>query len=483
MEYFSLFTNPTYTQGEAQAPLHLTIITDLEKFQAENGEFRANQLKATNKQTGFVDNTYTLTVYVDTEGKDLTVKQIQGAITTGVLKAQAAKIDKIDITTDVELTPLQLGVAYYSVCQVNYKFEVKKIEENRTTFLKNVNFVGVAQEHFETADFKFYKALSDGKIVARDFGNGRVNFMNTITIAQHIEDFVKLHPEVEIKKLVGEEVKNEGLLLHYSVGMGSRFPPTFINLKYTGNPDSDEYHALVGKGVIFDTGGTNVKRSLLGKMYMDKGGASSVFGAFHGVVSAGLKVNLTASIPLAENALDGNSYRTSDIIKSYNGKTVEIINTDAEGRLLLADALAWTQKHYKIATIIDLATLTGSAMRSLGHYYAAILTDHDELKDQLIAAGAKIDENLWQLPLLQSVKDGLKSGPADVKNLFSASGYAGCIDGGCFLSNFIEEGVKWSHLDICGAFLNFKGRFGIYSTGATGFGVGVLMEYFRNLSA
>jgi leucyl aminopeptidase len=396
---------------------------------------------------------------------------------------KSAKISSIDVSIDVNLTNTQLGHFYYNFVLVNYQYEAKGVEDKKTTFVKSINFVGYTPEVLNDADFKFYHTMAESKTHTRDLANGRVNIINTNTLQTIIGDFVEENKDkVKMVKFVGDEVRDQGLKLHYAVGKGSAYPPLFINLTYNGNPDSDEYHALVGKGVIFDVGGTNIKQGpLMYYMYLDKGGACAVYGAFKGIVKSGLKVNVTCSMPWAENSIDGNNYRTSDIIQSLKGLTVDITNTDAEGRLLLADAMTWTQRNHKVTSLIELSTLTGASLVALGHEYACIMSNHDCIVDELSAAGKTINEKLWRLPLCDYIRKRIKNGPADLKNS-SLSMDGGTIEAGCFLENFAEPNVRWIHVDIAAAMINMSAQFGPYAQGGTGFGVGFLMEHFRKLS-
>jgi leucyl aminopeptidase len=221
-------------------------------------------------------------------------------------------------------------------------------------------------------------------------------------------------------------------------------------MTYKGDPSSEIIHAMIGKGVIFDTGGLNLKPTgFMEDMYVDKGGASAVFGAFKGIVEAGLKVNVTVTIPLAENSVGNNSYRPSDIIVSKKGLTVEITNTDAEGRLILADAYTYTQQKYKIDSLIELSTLTGACMIALGTHYAGIFSNNADLSKSLITNGAHIGERIWELPIYDEIRDDMKGKASDLVNS-AGSRYGGASQGAAFLENFVEEGVKWAHVDIAG---------------------------------
>lgn len=480
-DFFHFTQNPTLSaQTEPKNTVHVSIVTSEDKFKASHGEFRATQLKNAGFQQVYEGEKATFFFSKPTES--LTLKEAELVAISLVDKVKATKVGAIDLSVDAELTPAQWGQLYYCITLANYKFQMKAIEENKNSYVTQINLVGAPEGVLEHTDFTYYQVLANGKAHARDLQNGRVNVINTTQFHDIAQKFAAKHDKVDITSFVGKELWEQGLRLHYSVGKGSQYPPIFVNLKYTGNPSSEEYHALVGKGVVFDSGGTDVKSGpFLFWMFLDKGGACSVYGAFKAVVEAGLKVNVTCSIPLAENALDGESYRTSDIIKSHSGKTVEITNTDAEGRLLLCDAMSWTQQNYKLKSMVELSTLTGASIVALGHEYACMMSNHDCLVKELQDAGSAIRESLWRLPLLDYVRKRLKTGPADLKNS-SCSKDAGTIEAGAYLENFVHEGVRWAHVDIAATTINYGARFGPYNQGGTGFGVGFLYQYFKNLA-
>jgi leucyl aminopeptidase len=481
-DFFHFHKVPSVTATEAKSNYHVSIITDLEAFKTAHGEFRANQLKTQSHQVVYESDKATH-FFLKEAGEDgITFQKLEDLAICIVPAVKAFKISEIDVSLDVKLCSKSLGILYYSFTQVNYKYETKGLEDAKSSFITSINFVGVDAALLQEEDFKFYSILAESKAYGRDLANSRVNILNTNNIPDLVDEFLKEHPEVTKTQFVGEEVWNQGLRMHYSVGKGSANPPLFINLKYNGNPDSDEYHAIIGKGVIFDVGGTNMKQGpLMFWMFLDKGGACAVLAAFRGIVKAGLKVNLTCSVPFAENSVDGAAYRTSDVLKSFNGKTVEITNTDAEGRLLLADAMTWTQKNYKLNSMIELSTLTGASIVALGHEYACIMSNHDCIVDEITKAGKAINEKVWRLPLCDYIRKRIKNGPADLKNS-SLAGDGGTIEAGCFLENFADKNVRWIHVDIAAAMINMAATFGPYSQGGTGFGVGFLMEHFRNIS-
>lgn len=208
---------------------------------------------------------------------------------------------------------------------------------------------------------------------------------------------------------------------------------------------------------------------------MDKCGAVSVLTAFQYVVQEKLKINLTVSMGWVENFISSNSYRPSDIIASRKGITVEIGNTDAEGRLVLADCMHWTQEKYKTDVLIELSTLTGAIISALGHRFAGLFTNDEGLKNDLIAVGKKVREESWHMPIDDYHRDIIKHKEADITNLPARSGEGGSSQAGAFLEHFVEKGTKWIHLDIAGT--------SIVGSEATGYGARLLLEYARHYAS
>ncbi|HOO70914.1 MAG TPA: leucyl aminopeptidase [Spirochaetota bacterium] len=291
------------------------------------------------------------------------------------------------------------------------------------------------------------------------------------------------------KKIAGDRItcevfgKNEisrmkmGLLL--AVNKGSKIPPQMVVLTYKGNPSSKKYLAMVGKGITFDSGGVNLKPSgHIETMRMDMAGAAAVMFALKTAAELKLKKNLYAVMPLTENMISNEAYRPGDIFTAYNGKTVEIGNTDAEGRLILADALAYTSKKLKPEYVVDLATLTGACIVALGETVAAFLSTNDDLKNMLKTASEQSGEKIWELPLYPEYDENMKSEIADISNM-SAERNAGTIMGAVFLKNFVDD-AKWAHIDIAGTAWYSKQR-GYRPKNATGYGVHLLTELIKDL--
>jgi len=284
-----------------------------------------------------------------------------------------------------------------------------------------------------------------------------------------------------VEVLDQETLKQQNLQALLAVGRGSEHPPLLIKSVYT-HSDMDPSKidlGLVGKGVTFDTGGLSLKKPAnMHYMKSDMGGAAAVLGAIELIARLQLPLNVAAIIPVAENSVDSLSIRPGDVIQSYAGKSIEVIDTDAEGRLILADALCYIQENYHPEILVDLATLTGSCVATLGDKAAGLFTNDQTLADSITQAGDNTQERVWRLPLWESYQDALYSDIADVKNL-SGKPVAGAITAAKFLEFFIDEKQKWAHLDIAGVAFGDTDHARMKS--ATGYGVRLLVDFARSL--
>lgn len=271
-----------------------------------------------------------------------------------------------------------------------------------------------------------------------------------------------------------------GLHALLAVNQGSPTPPYFIVMEYQPTSGkADRKVGLVGKGVTFDTGGLSIKPS--GNMHLmksDMGGAAAVLGTMEMAAKLQLPVHLIGIVPTTDNSVDADAVKPSDVIDSYSGKTIEIIDTDAEGRLILADGLAYMVKHFAPDVLIDLATLTGSAVRTFGYHAGALFSNDDELAEQISKAGNRTGERVWRLPIWEIYREDIKSDVADVRN-YSGRPLAGAIGAAKFLETFIGDHPHWAHLDIAGVAFNDTD----YSMqkSATAYGVRLLIDYLSTL--
>jgi len=313
------------------------------------------------------------------------------------------------------------------------------------------------------------KAIAAGVHYARELGNLPPNICTPAYLAEKACQFAADHAGVQAQILDEQQMQLEGMGSLLAVARGSANRPRLVVLKWMNGGAAKPY-VLVGKGITFDTGGINLKTQAgIEEMKYDMCGGAAVLGTFVTAVTARLPLNLVAIVPAVENAIDGSAYRPSDVITSMSGKTIEVGNTDAEGRLILCDALTWAQKYFEPEALIDVATLTGSCMVALGHQASGLMSKHDDLSDELLAAGEAIHDRAWRLPLWDDYQSMLDSSFADIYNL--GGRWAGAITAGCFLSRF-TEGQRWAHLDVAGSAFD-GGKTGM----ATGRPVGLLSQW------
>jgi leucyl aminopeptidase len=316
--------------------------------------------------------------------------------------------------------------------------------------------------------------------LARNWSHEPANVINPETLAERIAKLAEF-AGVKCTILNMQALEEMGAGGIVNVGKGSRTPPQLIILEYAGNKPAAGAKpvVLVGKALTFDSGGYSLKNveAIQGMKY-DKCGGVTVAATLLAAAELKIKTPVVGIIGAAENMVSSEAYRPDDIITMLSGKTVEIISTDAEGRLVLADALTYAQKQYPASTIIDLATLTGGVMVALGRVRAGLMSNDDRLAQDLFAAGEAVHERLWRLPLDEDFLKAIKGDDADLKNSGGREGHS--ILGGKFLEQFIEEGTSWAHLDI--AAVAELPKDGPYSPkGATGFGVRLLVNYLENL--
>ncbi|HET6554144.1 MAG TPA: leucyl aminopeptidase [Dyella sp.] len=313
-------------------------------------------------------------------------------------------------------------------------------------------------------------AIAEGVRFARELANLPPNVCNPAYIAAQAEQFAAAHDKVSCTVLDHEKMEELGFGSLLAVARGSANKPKLVILEYKAGAEGDKPYAFVGKGITFDTGGISLKPGPgMEEMKFDMGGAAGVLGGFVATVKLGLPVNLVCVVPAVENMPDGDSYRPSDVLTSLSGLTIEVLNTDAEGRLILCDALTYTAQTFQPKVMIDAATLTGACVIALGKHASGLMTKHDDLAAELIAAGETTLDRAWRLPLWDDYQVQLESGFADVANIGGKN--AGAITAGCFLARF-TEGQRWAHLDIAGTAWD-EGRKGL----ATGRPVSLLVQW------
>jgi leucyl aminopeptidase len=322
--------------------------------------------------------------------------------------------------------------------------------------------------------FQTREKIAEAVFFTRDLVSEPANIIYPETLAEAARSLKKQGVEVEV--LDEKQMKKLGMNALLGVGQGSVRPPRLVVMQWKGNPKSKEGPvAFIGKGVTFDTGGISIKGAAgMWDMKWDMAGAGVVIGLMKALAGRKAKVNAVGIAGLVENMPGGNAQRPGDIVTSLSGQTIEVLNTDAEGRLVLADALWYCQDRFKPRLMVDLATLTGAIMVALGHENAGLFSNNDELSDRLIAAGKTVGETLWRLPLSETYDKLMDSDAADVKNI-SSGREAGSITAAQFLQRFVNK-VPWAHLDIAGTTWSSKDAPTV-PKGATAFGLRLLDRF------
>ncbi len=319
---------------------------------------------------------------------------------------------------------------------------------------------------------------AEGIIFARDLANSPANVLPPMALAKAAKKMAKKHA-MQCQIMDKKALEKMGCNTLLAVGQGSSEPPCMITIEHAPKGhEQEEPIILVGKGLTFDSGGISIKPAAnMHLMKCDMAGAAAVLGAMHAIGQCDIERRVIAVLACAENMPDGSAMRPGDVITTLSGKTVEIINTDAEGRLALCDALTYAQNTWEPALLIDIATLTGACIIALGHDIAGLFCDDKTLTEEICNMGGALGENFWPLPLHEAYEDELKSNVADLSHLGSRE--AGSTKAALYLKAFINENTLWAHMDIAGTDWNFK-KSALAPVGATGFGVRTLLELVRS---
>jgi leucyl aminopeptidase len=410
--------------------------------------------------------------------KEVDVRAIQelGAKASNIISNRFEKA-VIESTLNEE----DLAQIYYGLTLRNYRFDkyfqVKK--EGKSSKLKSVIFANTSKTL--TRKLEEMKEIASHNALVRDLVNSPAGDLNPATFSKMISHgFDGLN--VKVKVIEEEEMQKLGMHSLLAVGHASVNRPRTVVMEYYGNPSSKEVDfAIVGKGVCFDSGGYSLKPAGgMEDMKCDMAGSAVAFSTIRLIAKMGLKANVIASVGLVENLVSGTAYKPGDVLRSMSGQTIEVLNTDAEGRLVLADVLYYTQKNYAPKNMVNLATLTGAVTIALADVYAGLMYNNLEIASKIEEAGEETGELAWRLPFRKEYDDMINSTIADVKNIGSARG-AGTITAGQFLKRFVnfEKGweAKWAHLDIAG--VAFDGKGGAdpkVAKGGTGWGVHLLYK-------
>ena len=349
----------------------------------------------------------------------------------------------------------------------SYKFEKYKTKKNKKDIIVNVFGKNIPSQN----DQLKFRAIEEGSFYTRDLVSEPGNVLHPDEYAKRLNSLKKFGLKINVYD--EKKLKKLGMNTLLGVGQGSIRGSYLVTMEWNGLKNKSRPLAFVGKGVCFDTGGISLKPAkFMEDMTYDMAGSAVVVGLMKSLAMRKAKINVVGVVGLVENMPGGNALRPGDILKSYSGKTVEVLNTDAEGRLVLADALTYTEKKFKPKIIIDLATLTGAIIVALGSEYAGLFSNDDKLSKQLIDAGENVKERVWRMPLNENFDKLIESKNADIQNINYVGG-AGSTTAAQFLQRFILNKTPWAHLDIAGmAFSKYGGA--LNSGGATGYGVRLL---------
>ena len=366
-----------------------------------------------------------------------------------------------------------IGYFLHGLKLKSYKFEKYKTKKNKKNITLNLTGRNIPTKKDQIK----CKAIEDGTFYTRDLVSEPGNVLHPDEYAKRINSLKKFGLKINI--FDEKKLKKLGMNTLLGVGQGSIRGSYLVTMEWNGLRDKSKPLAFVGKGVCFDTGGISLKPAkFMEDMTYDMAGSAVVVGLMKSLALRKAKINAVGVVGLVENMPGGNAQRPGDIVKSYSGKTVEILNTDAEGRLVLADALTYTEEKYKPKFIVDLATLTGAIIVSLGSEYAGLFSNDDNLSKQLINSGEQVEEKVWRMPLNKNFDKLIDSKNADMQNINYVGG-AGSTTAAQFLQRFILNKTPWAHLDIAGmAFSKYGGA--LNSGGATGYGVRLLNKLIED---
>ena len=353
-------------------------------------------------------------------------------------------------------------------------YRTKLADETKPT-LTDISVIGAPEG--TAAQWEVEKAVAEGVAFTRELVTEPANTIYPESFVERCEKRMA-GTGIKIRVLDDKEMARLGMGALLGVAQGSVRPARLLVMEWTGGAKDEKPVAFVGKGVTFDTGGISIKPAAgMEDMKWDMGGAGAVAGTMLALALRKAKANVIGVCGLVENMPGGNAQRPGDVVKSLSGQTIEVINTDAEGRLVLCDALTWVQREYNPAPVVDLATLTGAIIASLAHEYAGLFSNNDELAAALTAAGDAAGDRLWRFPMGPAYDKQLESPIADMKNI--GSRFGGSITAAQFLQRFIENDTPWAHLDIAGTVWADKPG-ATWDKGATGFGVRLLDRFVRD---
>ena len=398
-----------------------------------------------------------------------TIKSLKGTAAKDVaLLVEPLDIPERDATWLAQQLVELAGQATYSFQA--YKSKSKPVSLKKLTLIAN----GSSQQKQLAAGITTGQAIVSGMDYCKDLGNTPPNVCNPTYLANQAKKLAKTYAPINVTVIDEKEMKSLGMGAFLAVSAGSDTPGKLIIMEYNGGAKSEAPHVIVGKGITFDTGGISLKPAPdMDAMKWDMCGAASVFGAMKAIAEIGPAMNVIGVVAAAENMPSGKATRPGDIVTTMSGQTVEILNTDAEGRLVLCDALTYVER-YKPASVLDIATLTGAVIVALGPFASGLMSNDEAIVADLEAAADYTQDKVWRLPLWDEYQSLLDSPFADIGNIGNAGPKAGSITAGCYLSRFTKN-YPWAHLDVAGSAFS-----GGANKGATGRPVPLLTQYLLN---
>mgnify|MGYP006093959413 CR=1 FL=1 len=473
----AIFVNEKYEYKDKRGILSKNFIQKINSFlrvlKAKNQNEEIYSFDISDKQKCFF-------VKIKNKHESFFPEEIGGRFFSYVKKVK--NLNKIDLYIDsLDLDKKKL-VDFFSEFCLGFNLKSYTFNKYKTTNKEKINkkiIFKIVTKHKENLQkkYKYYDAIKEGVFLSRDLVSEPPNVLNPKKYTEEIKKLTKLGLKVEIFN--EKKLKKLGMNSLLGVGQGSENETFLVVIKWNGAKNNfGKPLAFVGKGVCFDTGGISLKPArFMEEMKYDMGGSAVVVGLMKSLALRKSKVNAVGVVGLVENMPDGNAQRPGDIVKSYSGKTIEVLNTDAEGRLVLADALTYTEEKFKPKFIIDLATLTGAIIMALGEEYAGLFSNNDELAKKIFKSSENVNEKVWRLPLHKNYDKLMNSPIADVQNINYAGG-AGSITAAQFLQRFIINETPWAHLDIAGMAFSKKAA-SLNPGGATGFGVRLLNNLIK----
>ena len=424
-----------------------------------------------------VDGTVRHILLVGT-GADLAAEKAGGALAAKLLTTETGLVVDVTGVEEPQRASFAAQLAQAAMLR-SWRYDIyrTKLPEKQKPILTEVEIVvGDALEAAEAA-FAPLKAVAEGAAFTRMLVTEPANILYPESFVERCQELKNLGIEIEVLDEAAMRKLGMGALL--GVSQGSIREARLLCMKWDGTGGKADPVAFVGKGVTFDTGGISLKPGPgMEDMKWDMGGAGAVAGAMKALALRKAKAHVIGVCGLVENMPDGKAQRPGDVVTSGSGQTIEVLNTDAEGRLVLCDAIWWVQQKYHPKTIIDLATLTGAMIVSLGHEHGGLFANDDDLAQQLLAAGSAVEEKLWRMPMGDAYNKMIDSPIADMKNIGPRE--AGSITAAQFIARFVDEGVKWAHLDIAGMVWASKPAT-LWEKGATGYGVRLLDRFVQDV--